>query len=774
MALTTAERTNIIKLVVGMFNAAPGATYLAELTTSFEANGRSLSNLAKDLALTPAYKAINPVFQTAAEFATSFLTPLGLQANAVAIDFVTAKFNAGVSKGQIAYEAIVALDASTATEFADAKAIVSNKTTVAEYYSVTKNITQTNVATLQQVISSVTKDAASVTTANTSIDGSGAANAGSTFTLTTNIDVLNGSTGNDTFIGSIAPATASAADQVNGGGGIDTLKIYGGTTLPALTGVEILYFNTPGAGVNIASLTEVTTLQIDTDTTGYTHTLNANQNASLTAVSGAATILVSTTTDTAFDLGVNAVSAAGGAALAVEIRGDAIATLNLNSATAASNLTLKHQTVAAAASTALKTINITGDAGITVDANTNALTGVTTVDASKHTGAAGVSYTASDAKVKFTGGTGGDTVTFAATKLTVDDIVDGGAGVDTIKVNDTAFNASNDQVKGVNKSTNVETLAFAAAGVTVDKDVITATAITNFRADAGGGTYTFNNTLSANTIEIRAGAAATTIGANDFTIANKLGETTTNLKMTSTSGGIADVAQLKLVGISTINIESAFVGTGAQATANSVVVTAQSDNTVFNVKGAQAINVTALAGATTTGSTLDASAATGKVGLTGTNKVDAIKGGAAADTLNGLQGADTLTGGAGADTFSFGAAAAANANGATFGTFDTITDFVAGTDKLQFAGVTDVVSGQQAGVQAAVTALAAGSSATAIATAMATANTTNLGVSFAVFEGNTYVLYETTGAGTGVIADDVFIKLTGVATLPTFATDVVA
>ncbi len=57
---------------------------------------------------------------------------------------------------------------------------------------------------------------------------------------------------------------------------------------------------------------------------------------------------------------------------------------------------------------------------------------------------------------------------------------------------------------------------------------------------------------------------------------------------------------------------------------------------------------------------------------------------------------------------------------------------------------------------------------------MATANTTNLGVSFAVFEGSTYVLYETTGAGTGVVADDVFIKLTGVTTLPTFAADVIA
>jgi len=84
------------------------------------------------------------------------------------------------------------------------------------------------------------------------------------------------------------------------------------------------------------------------------------------------------------------------------------------------------------------------------------------------------------------------------------------------------------------------------------------------------------------------------------------------------------------------------------------------------------------------------------------------------------------------------------------------------------------VSGQQAAVQTAVTALAGGSSDIAIATAMATASTTNLGVSFATFGGNTYVLYETTGGSTGVAADDVFIKLTGITTLPTFAADVIA
>lgn len=160
--------------------------------------------------------------------------------------------------------------------------------------------------------------------------------------------------------------------------------------------------------------------------------------------------------------------------------------------------------------------------------------------------------------------------------------------------------------------------------------------------------------------------------------------------------------------------------------------------------------------------------------LTGTGGADTLKGGAAADTINGGKGADTLTGNAGADTFVFAGTAGVGTSGATFGQTDIITDFLAGTDKLQFSDVTEIASAQQSAVQTAVTALTDGSSATAIATAMATANTTNLGVSFAVFEGNTYVLFERTGSGTGVAADDIFIRLTGVSALPTFAADVIA
>ena len=162
MAITTQERTNILKLTVGLFNAAPGANYLSEFTSVFEANGHNLAALAGTLGTTGAFQSLYPNFQTASEFATKFLTTLGLQGNTEAVDFVTAKFNAGVPKAQIIFDALVALDASTSAEFAAAKAILANKAKVAEHYSVTQGQSSDSLASLQGVVASITADSQTV------------------------------------------------------------------------------------------------------------------------------------------------------------------------------------------------------------------------------------------------------------------------------------------------------------------------------------------------------------------------------------------------------------------------------------------------------------------------------------------------------------------------------------------------------------------------------------------------------------------------------------
>jgi hypothetical protein len=232
MAITATERTQIIELVTLMFNAAPGATYLSQIVSLYEANGHNLQTLAEQLGTTSVFQSLNPNFQTAEEFASSFLTPLGLQNDATAHDFVVARFNAGVSKADIMYQgfaALTSLGSGASSQYTNALAIMQNKETVAEYYSVTAGGSATDLSTLQNVLSGVTADASTVTAAENVINGT--AGGGQTFALTTNIDNLTGTSGNDTFIGSIDSSsspnvvTLNALDTVNGGGGVNTLLV---------------------------------------------------------------------------------------------------------------------------------------------------------------------------------------------------------------------------------------------------------------------------------------------------------------------------------------------------------------------------------------------------------------------------------------------------------------------------------------------------------------------------------------------------------------------
>ena len=170
MAISVEEQKNIVELVVGMFNASPGAAHLAELTAAYEANGRSLVQLARDLAGNPLFLTLAPATQTLGEFAAFLLTPLGLQRNTEAQDFVASRFNAGMNKGQIIYEGLLALQATTAPVFSDARAVLDNKTTVAYYHSVTKGRDEVDVLALQRVLQPVTPDPATIITAEIALD----------------------------------------------------------------------------------------------------------------------------------------------------------------------------------------------------------------------------------------------------------------------------------------------------------------------------------------------------------------------------------------------------------------------------------------------------------------------------------------------------------------------------------------------------------------------------------------------------------------------------
>ena len=225
-----AERTNILKLLVAMFNAPPGATYLNEIVSLYQANGNNLSALAQSLSNTGAYNVLNPKSHIATEFAANFLTPYGLQNNTVAIDFIVSKFNAGVNKGQISLDAATAINNYTGTDagILAAQAIQNNKTAVSEYYSVNKAVPQTDLAALQAAFGGVTDAASTVVAAKAAVDVSAASL--NTFTLTTGHDSLVGSAGNDVFTANVVQNSQGAqtnqlatGDKIVGGLGFDKL-----------------------------------------------------------------------------------------------------------------------------------------------------------------------------------------------------------------------------------------------------------------------------------------------------------------------------------------------------------------------------------------------------------------------------------------------------------------------------------------------------------------------------------------------------------------------
>lgn len=787
MALTTTERTNLIKLAVGMFNAAPGATYLAELTVIYEANGRSLSTVANILSETPAYKALNPVFQTAAEFATAFLTPLGLQANAVAVDFVTAKFNAGVSKGAIAVQALTALDGTTDAAFADAKAILTNKTTVAEYYSVTKAVAQTNVGSLQQVISTVTKDAASVTAAQSTIDNG--VGSGSVFTLATTAETLTGTSGNDTF--NSADTTLTAADSIDGAAGNDTLN-YTNTAaaaaFPAATvkNIETINVRAIGnalTGADLSTIVGVTAFNSDRSTAAITATNMAKGGSFGMIGDGAATTAAAYNFGYAAAADVATLNISGGlvGTGTVVLTGAGATSTVINSTGAANTLTSITNAATSKATTINATTNLKGTLVVgadtslkvtgagTVDLSAAALgNAVVTIDASAMTAgglkvAAGTSTT-----LKFTGGAGADTLVLGAV-VTTGAAVDGGAGTDTLGV---AGNSAYITAATGALIKNFEVVDVTTATVDLD-NLATNNTLTGLRV---GGSATVSN-ISAAT------AANVTVYANATPVLNVKGATTPGQLDTvkiDVNDGAAAVNTITLTAPTLTAVETLQVVATDNVTitslANALALTG------ISFTGAGAISLTTTAIALNPNVTVDASAATGNFTL------DATGATANGYTIKGSAGTNILTGGSAPIVVDITKSVAkadqviiTSATGSTASVVQTLSGFTNATgtgDKLDVINTGTITANAAAGTATGVTNLTAAVTSgiiTFAGTAAATATLQNkidaaatlagtTQYNMVAFEhgGNTYVYEQGDTTATYAAGTDLIVQLTGV------------
>lgn len=347
--ITAQERTNILKLVAGMFNAVPGATYLEEFSTAFLAVGNDYGSLATALGNTGAFKSLYPSSLTVQETANKFLGTLGLANNAEAQDFVQAKLNAGEGIASVVFQSLLALVNSTSTDAAivAAQAQLANKAAVAEHYSVTLGASSADLATLQGIVANVTADPASVDAAKESSNGAN----GTTFMLTKGLDNFEGKAGNDTIIGSVGAAdlnTFSVLDIINGGAGTDTLKV---TTEGGTAGTNDIVVGANVTNVEIVEVSSAAGLTVDASAATGVQTLN------VIGATGAAAAKAAATTDIAVKLNAatsNAITTQGGKNVSVELS---------NAAAAADSVTVGQAGVANAAKGDV-TVSVTGKAHV--------------------------------------------------------------------------------------------------------------------------------------------------------------------------------------------------------------------------------------------------------------------------------------------------------------------------------------------------------------------------------------------------------------------------
>jgi len=522
------------------------------------------------------------------------------------------------------------------------------------------------------------------------------------------VDNLVGLGGNDTFIADNTSANnkqLSIADSINGGAGNDTLKIFLAaadttTSQPTLTSIENVYIN-GGAVTAYTAAAGTTQLQIDAPVVGTaaTYTLGTGTSISLANHTVATSITTTvaagaTNNDTTLGLSLNNQSRTSTNVNTLDLSGTKVTAANLATTGAASTITLTNT------GAALVTLNISGDKNLSL---TESIVSLKTINASTATGSVSVNQSglATDNQLTFTGGTGADTLNFKAAFLTAGvtgDILDGGAGIDTLVINDTA-----PVYAAINAAKNFEVLALGTSGATVDAAQITS--LTAYSVKNTGNT-TFANSANATTYAIDNSAGVTAV-----TVANTVGQGTANVTVANaaTTAGAQTFSTLTLTGASTVNLVSA--NDGQAANTNVIASLVNGDNSAITITGAAGLTVT-LANGTAVGSSVDGSAATGKLLVTGSNFGDVINGGTAADTL---------TGGAGNDTFVFATRATTQLNfaatDATTSNIDKITDFagngaLAG-DSIQL-GVAANAFG--AGIQFTV-----GSTATVTAVTVATA-----------------------------------------------------
>lgn len=805
---TSAQINSLTSLYVGYFDRAPDPAGLQAWINAIDA-GIGIKTIAGNFADSAEAKDLYPYLETPglvtpATFVGSIYVNLfNRPAETAGLDFWVAALESGaISPEEMILEIIGGAQGSDQT-------ILNNKIEAGRFFAETAASASGydyDIADAKSAIDGVTADTATVTAAKAATEAavSDSVNVGTTFTLTTDTDVLDGTAANDTFAalidaGTPANSTLTAADVVNGAAGTDVINVTvagtGAGSLPAadISGVENFFIrdvNTGGASTydfaGVEGEAQVwanrATQDVDFQNLGTGTVVGVAGNG--TTDNGNVDFNMATATDAVSIVLSGGVQNSGAAPTITNTTAGAATAATLTSAGAANTVGLV--TLAAAAGNSVETFDVVADSDLTAalegddfatDATLN-ISGAGDVDFSADDGATFDTVAAGSATgdltlgantttAKVTTGSGDDTVDITAAlvdgaaialgagddaitvnggSVSADVTVDGGDGSDTVTL--AVVNAGN----GANFS-NFEVLR-VDANATLDLDLLTGSTIASLALANGANATLQNVELSQSLSVIENGATSATLEFDDVTGADdsysiSFDAETTGTTATPTAVGAGTVT---VDGVEDISIAS---GSAAGVNANSITLGSDTAETV-TITGDQALTLDFAAGfgADTDGdevTAIDGSAATGDLDIDVANvTADAsgltVTGGSGDDTLTTDGAAITLAGGAGDDTFEIDAFVLDLAD------LIEITDLTDG-DVIDFSDLgTGAFNDTAVDVSAATTLQEAADIADATA-----------GLNFFDYAGNTYVINaDATATNT---TSDQLVKLTGVVDL---------
>lgn len=717
MAISDTQKEYIVGLVVGLFNAAPGANYLRELSNAIEA-GTSFEDLADFLVSTPQFQQdILKGNVTVSNQVSVLLNNFGLapgntdpaSPDAQAEQFFTDRLNAGADIGDVVIEAGLYLLGSPAAAFADVAALFKNKILVAGIYS--RENSAESVDDLQAILAGVTATGPDTEAeAIAYLEGLGVGgNVGETFILTTSIDNLTGTTRNDTFKGVIDDdgttnnSTAQTGDVVNGGAGNnDTFELTvvedtGTAPLVELLSVENVHIRTISQGNNVdASLWDGVNKIASSRSLDWTYVQNVangvviSQLNNIDKTSGVEVEYqagaLGTTDYEQFLVFSNAGETGSALDAHIDIAGgtDLITAANVEAIGA--NFV---EIGGGSAWGTLKKLTVTGTGSIEISEHGSSFDDATTIDLSGNSG--GVTLEAGNKDVALTGGSGGDIITLtnaaaltnkASINLGAGDdsllnngsagvgtvILDGGDGIDTIA-------SQLMEVGNAANYKNFEVLDLAGETRNFDAALFTTSNFQSLALTAAlAGDVEVTN-LSGNSIVLDITSAAVDANTVTAALADSSG-TSDSASINFNGDGSTTQAGFTSTGLETVNIDSSAEN---DVDTNELTSLTLLDNslTTINITGANDFTLgdVAVNAAATTASadvaakltTIDGSTATGDltitagapdaIGVSGFNTIYdglTIKTGSGDDMIT-IGSSGTVESGTGADTVNVGA-----------------------------------------------------------------------------------------------------------------------